>query len=182
MTKLNIQIYTKELQKRLAGDFDCGNPYINEFIKSPVSLDNSYGKTYVYLSDDNNFLIGFYNLGVGYIDYLKDNQRYKAGGAIHINEFALHSKFHSTLITYDNNGQKINLSDILLYDCLHRIKEIRENFLGYAFVTLCSTEEEYSLYSRRDFQEIGDDYGFSVELSEKKCKKMYLWLDENDIV
>ena len=33
MTKLNIQIYTKELQKRLAGDFECGNPYINEFIK-----------------------------------------------------------------------------------------------------------------------------------------------------
>jgi hypothetical protein len=179
--KLNIKLYTKELQERFAFNFHCGNSYIDQFIRNPISLDNSFGKTYVYLSDKEDIMIGFYNLGVGYVESVKNNQTYKIGGAVHINEFALDSKFHSVLISYDKDGRKINLSDILLNDCLDRIKNIREDTLGYAFVTLCSTEEGRSLYLRSNFEDLDDALNFSIENTEEKCSQMMLWIDQ-DIV
>lgn len=176
--ELNVKLFSQELQDRLASGFKCGNPHIDEFIKSPISLDDSYGKTFVYLSDNNDCIIGFYNLGTGYIEEIKDRYRYKIGGAVHINEFALDSRFHSIFIRYDENGQKINLSDVLLNECIHRIRNIRSEHLGYSFITLCSTEAGYNLYKRRDFEELDEALDFSIENTEEKCTQMYLWLDE----
>lgn len=180
--KLNIKLYTKELQDKYARDFSCGNPHIDQFIKNPLSLDDGFGKTYVFLSDGEKEMIGFYNIGVGDVESIGNQRSYKMGGAVHINEFALDKRFHNFLIRYDEEGKKINISDLLLNDCLKRIREIRETSLGYSFVTLCSNEEGHSLYLRTNFVDLDETLDFSIETSEIKCKQMILWLDQDDYI
>lgn len=46
--------YSHDLQERLSGIFDCGNSYINEFLRGVLSLDDGIGKTYVLLDDDDD--------------------------------------------------------------------------------------------------------------------------------
>ena len=179
---LNVKLFTRALQEKVADKFSCGNPHIDSFIKSPLSLDNSYGKTYAFLSSDEETLIGFYNLGVGYIEKTGDVITRKMGGAIHINEFALDLEYRNTLMGYDEEGKKVNLSDMLLNECLERIETIRQNSLGFSFVTLCSTDEGFSLYKRRDFEELEETMNFSVEYAEAKCTPMYYWLDQDDYI
>ena len=106
---LNIKYFTKSLQDKFAYDFSCGNPHIDAFIRSEKALDDSYGKTYVYLSDSEDVLIGFYNLGVGYIERTSGVVSYKTGGSVHLNEFALDLKYHNDLVGYDEEGKKLNI-------------------------------------------------------------------------
>ena len=40
---LNVRPYTPALQK-LAAKFDCGNSYLNQFLRSPDALDAGVGK------------------------------------------------------------------------------------------------------------------------------------------
>lgn len=85
----------------------------------------------------------YYNLGLGYIEQFDTGITRKIGGAVHINCFALDEKYHGLVQAVTEKGLKINLSDILLDDCMSRIEEIRRNHLGFMFVTLNSTKEGY---------------------------------------
>lgn len=178
--KLNVIRYNASLQK-LAFTFCSGNPYLDQFIKSPLSLDNNFGTTYVLLSEDQNIIIGYYNICMGYIEQIDYGNRKKLGGAVHINCFALDEKFHGLLQIETNNGVKVNLSDVMLWDCLDRIEKIRLERIGFAFITLCSTEEGYSLYERNGFLDLEDDMSFSVEESDVKCKLMYMTVEFEEI-
>ncbi|MDO4266226.1 MAG: N-acetyltransferase [Eubacteriales bacterium] len=175
----NIIPYTKELQC-LAQNFASGNDYLDRFLKSEESLTKYFGKTFVYVSEDNSHIIGYYNLGVGYIEQINNSVRYKLGGAIHINCFALDQKYHGLLQGYDADGQKINLSDVLLSDCLDRIHEMLGEKIGYAFVTLNSTQEGHSLYERNDFSDLEEDMNFSAEKSDVRCIPMYYSLQNEE--
>ena len=66
-TGINVVLYDASLQK-LASSFHSGNDYLDRFLKNSISLDDNFGKTYVFLSDDNQTIIGYYNLGLGYIE------------------------------------------------------------------------------------------------------------------
>ena len=48
---LNVRPYTPALQK-LAAKFDCGNSYLNQFLRSPDALDAGVGKTFVFLTEN----------------------------------------------------------------------------------------------------------------------------------
>ena len=68
-------------------------------------------------------------------------------------------------------------SDALLADCLNRITDIRENELGFAFVTLSSTDEGLYLYERNGFYPLEEDMKISKNPGEKTCSPMYLPID-----
>ena len=72
--ELNVGLYDASLQK-LASSFQSGNVYLDRFIKGNESLNDAFGKTYVYLSDDKSKIIGYYNLGVGYIEQLENGKK-----------------------------------------------------------------------------------------------------------
>lgn len=169
---LNVLPYTAALQQ-LASTFESGNDYIDSFLRHSMSLDSSFGKTYVWLSKDNDMIVGYYNIGTGCIEEEQGSHKYKLGGAVHINEFALDRRFQGQTEAYTEDGTKINLSDLLLYDCLQQIETIQQECVGFTFVTLCSTEEGYSLYKRNGFDELDDGLSFSIEQSELKCVRMY---------
>jgi hypothetical protein len=171
-SKLDTKLLDASLQK-LASDFHCGNQYIDLFLRSAQALDDSFGKTYVWLNESGDEIIGFYNISAGSVDYLEDGYRYKMGGAIHINEFAIKQRYQGVAVT-----EFANISDLLLDDCLERIKYIRNNHIGCSFVTLQSTKEGYSLYLRHDFEDIEEDMGITKnQPAEDGCKAMYMVID-----
>lgn len=181
--KLNVVPYDASLQK-LAFGFDSGNDYLDRFLKSAVALDDNFGKTYVYLSNDGEFIIGYYNIGVGYIEQVAAGAPRKMGGSVHINCFALDKRFHGRLQVKTSKGTAIYLSDMLLQHCIDQVYELREK-IGFTFITLCSTRQGYSLYVRNNFYDLEEDMSFSVEeeaafSSESEddfCAYMYLPLD-----
>lgn len=143
--------------------FSSGNDYLDRFLREPLSLDSGYGKTFIWLSEDETAILGYYNIGTGSVDEDLAGVKTKLGGAIHINCFALDKGFHGQTKGFTEAGEKINLSDLLLYDCLQQTESVRDDYVGFSFITLCSTEEGFNLYKRNGFEELDDSMRFSVE-------------------
>lgn len=171
--------YDMNLLKKYSNQFKCGNDYVNNFIRSEKSLANWFGKTYVWIAQ--NHIIGFYNIGMG---YLRNTSlpNYKEGGAVHLNYFAIDENYRHFIEVY-TEGIKIKSSDWLMMDLLKRLEEIRNNSIGFSFVTLSSTYQGHNLYLRSDFTDIADDEDlfFDTKEEENGCIPMYYCMDENYI-
>lgn len=174
--RINVVQYDAGLQK-LASSFHSGNDFLDHFLRDSRSLDDNFGKTYVFLSEDSQTIIGYYNLGLGYIEQNDCGVVRKAGGAVHINCFPLDEKYHGLVQTYTAEGVRINLSDILLDNCMERTENFRNEHVGFSFVTLNSTREGYNLYIRNGFDKIEDDMSFAKEESDMECIPMYFAMD-----
>ena len=94
--KLNVFMFDASLQK-LASNFYSGNTYLDRFLRENISLDEDFGKTYVFLTDAQDTIIGYYNIGVGDIEQENFGVSQKIGGAVHINCFALDEKYHGLM-------------------------------------------------------------------------------------
>ena len=60
--RINVVRYDASLQK-LASSFHSGNDYLDRFLRKSDSLDDNFGKTYVFLSDDNSPMF-FYQMTI----------------------------------------------------------------------------------------------------------------------
>lgn len=165
MNKYLTVKYTEKMQKELPKSFDCGNSALTAFLKNYESLDNSFGITYVILSGTE--IMGYYNIGTGYIE---NESHIRVGGTVYINCLAIDKKYQK------KKFMNSYYSDILMNDCLKRIEEIRKE-VGFAFVTLSSTDEGYNLYSRNGFCELETDMKMAKNTGEDTCIPMYLPLD-----
>lgn len=179
---LNIHPLSPELLP-LAERFSSGNTYLDGFLQNgDYSLNTNIGKTYVFLAEENNEIIGYYNLGMSSVDRAEEisgNSRYiRMGGAVNINYFALDERYHRQVYDALPSGDKIYLSDILLIECLGRLEGITSQHIGATFVTLNSTKEGYNLYKRNGFQELEYDMRFTMEDSDHDCTQLYRWIDE----
>ncbi len=177
---MNIEKYTPKYAG-LAKDFECGNIVIDNFLKSGDALDENQGITYILLSDDKNFIIGYYNIEVSRVDQIEnigDNVLYKPmGGAVNINYLAIHSDYQGTKIA-EIDDRKIYLGDYLLRDCEKRILSLRKE-VGIVFITLYSTEQGYHLYHERNsYEDFEEDMSTFVQESDQKCYKLYKCVDD----
>lgn len=159
--------------------FSCGNIVIDKFLKSGDALDENQGITYILLSDDKDFIIGYYNISVGRVDQIEvigDNTYYMPmGGTVNINYLAIDKRLQHTPIV---EGSKFYYGDYVLRDCEKKILEIRK-IIGIAFVTLYSTEEGYHLYhNRNSYEDFEDDMSTFVNESDGSCYKLYKWVDD----
>lgn len=178
---MNIIKYTIEHQ-HLASIFDCGNIILNNFLKSTNALDENQGITYIMVSDNKDFIIGYYNISVGRVDLIEQTETtvvYKPmGGSININYLAIHSKYQHTHIGNLPSGQKIYLGDYLLRSCEKTILALRKH-VGIAFITLYSTQEGYNLYHNRNSYEIFEtDMNTFIEERDLECYKLYKCIDD----
>lgn len=139
--------------------FHSGNQYLDSFLHGIDAFDSGFGKTYVWLTKENDAICGYYNLSTGYIEQLDGDQRVRAGGSIHVNGFALDEKWRGHVLQDDPESGKITLADILLNECLVRIESFRVH-IGFSFVTLCATQEGYNLYARNNFYPLEYDMAF----------------------
>lgn len=156
---------TEKMQDKLSQSFDCGNSALTAFLKSHEALDNFFGITYVILSDSG--IIGYYNISTGHIE---DETHIRMGGTVYINCLAIDIKYQK------KKFMDSYYSDVLLNDCLKRIEDLR-NKVGFAFVTLSSTDEGYHLYDRNGFCQLEDDMKIAKNNGEDTCIPMYLPLD-----
>lgn len=156
--------------------FECGNIYLDNFLHYNRALDKNECVTYIMLDEVNHIGMGYYSLSAGDAEYNADRMR-KLGGAVYIKAFAVDKRLHGIVAGTASNGNKWKLSDLLMDECLNRISYIRENYLGFEFVTLSATRAGYNLYRRHGFEDIREDMSFSIEESEDGCKPMYLALD-----
>ena len=117
--------------------------------------------------------MAYYNMTTGAILDLC-NDGLKIGGSIHLNKFALAKKHHGSY--YQDGEEKIKLSDFIFYSCLANAIKLRE-YVGFSFITLCSTNEGFSLYRRAGFEPVDDDMSVAHDSTEKGCHEMYLALD-----
>lgn len=161
-------VYNREIQEKCSLQFQCGNEALDLFLQSGLSLDASFGKTFVTIFNDR--IIGYYNIGTGHIE---DENVIRYGGSVYINYLAVDQSFQKVKI-----NEEWYFSDVLMLDCIGRIKKIRENdILGFTFITLSSTEEGIGLYSRNGFELLEDDMIVAKNEGEYTCKGMYLPLD-----
>lgn len=176
--KINVktEAFTKDT-RNLAESFFSGNEFLDQFIKSLDAFNDGIGKTFIWVNDERTEMIGYYNMGVGYIDMYNGDDKYKIGGSIHLNFFALDRKYRGIISSYDN-GQALKISDFLFSDFMGKVFHLRRNYIGFSFVTLAATDEGKSLYERHYFEELDADLHFSFKDDEKGCIPMYLALDE----
>lgn len=99
---MRFEKYTSEYS-HLASEFRCGNIVIDDFLKNGDVLDKNQGITYILLSDDEDFIIGYYNISVGRVDQLEEVGecvRYiPMGGAVNINYLAVDERLQHTQIS-----------------------------------------------------------------------------------
>ncbi len=165
--------------QNVASSSDCGAPVYNSFLRSPKAIDPSYGKTYVLPTMDQSEIVGYYNIGTSCVEFFDGYQSLKQGGSIHINYLALDQDFRG-VIAFNTPEGRVFWSDILLDDCLQRIKYIREEHVGFQFVTLTASKAGILLYKRRGFSELDEGMSMSLSDDEKSGKgvQMYLPLEE----
>lgn len=173
MNRYKTVLYS-EKYRNFAHDFHSGNSSIDSFLRDEQSLKKWFGKTFIWL--DRNLIVGFYNIGVGYIRD-RDYSNYKIGGSVHLNYFAVNQAYRNAYKIMLPDNSFLKTSDILLNDMLQRVDEIRNNWLGFSFVTLSSTERGYPLYKRNNFDELEDGLEFDNKDDEDNCIQMYLCLD-----
>lgn len=164
---------------QLSKSFSCGNIVIDKFLKSSDALDENQGITYILLSDDRDFIIGYYNISVGRVDQIEtigDIVRYMPmGGSVNINYLAVDERLQHTQMI---KTQKFYFGDYILRDCEKKIIALRKE-IGIAFVTLYSTEEGYHLYHDRNcYEDFEEDMSTFVEEINKSCHKLYKWVDD----
>lgn len=164
--KYITEAYTRDIQKSLSSEFDCGNDALTSFLKNYESLDNMFGKTYVMISE--NKIVGYYNISTGCVE---ENTGVRMGGTIYINCFAVDKRFQKI------KRGKYYISDIILADCITRINNIYDDFLGFSFITLSSTEEGRHLYERNSFLTLEEDMRIAKNSGELRCVPMYLPID-----
>jgi len=165
--------------KTLAKNFTCGNLVIDNFLRNGDALDENQGITYILLSDDKTFIIGYYNISVGRVDQVVSigNSIYyiPMGGSVNINYLAIDEKLQHTPLV---DGKKFYYGDYVLRECEKKILNLRSQ-IGIAFVTLYSTEEGYHLYHDRNcYEDFEDDMSTFVKESNSQCYKLYKWVDD----
>lgn len=164
--------YTADVQGRLAPSFDCGNAFINVFLKGTEALDHGLGATYIFLSDDADSILGFFNIGVNCIRQIEEQQTVFMGGSVHINEFAIHKDLQGKAI----EGTGIRFSEYLFQQCINVIMELR-NKVGFSFITLAANTAGERLYKRMGFEFLDEDMAFDRASSEISCVNMYRGID-----
>lgn len=170
--KVSFFKLTREIYKSIASKFNSGNDVVDNFINGSECLDPGIGATYVILND-KNFIVAYCNITTGCI-VDSANNNLKIGGSIHLNKFGLDKKYQGVHIGPADSGLK--LSDVLFCKIVDYVVSMRE-YIGFSFVTLCSTQEGLHLYQRTGFESVEDDMAIVQDESEKGCYQMYYPLD-----
>ena len=105
--------------KALTDNLSCGNIIIDNFLKSNDALDENQGITYVLLSDEKDFIIGYYNISVGRVDQIEtigDSVCYiPMGGAVNINYLAVDERLQNTKVVDDCTNRTSEVISSIIY-------------------------------------------------------------------
>lgn len=167
-----------EEQRGWLGKFNSGNPYIDRFLQGSEAWDESIAKTFVWLNEQDENIIGYYSLSAGSLCEMEDDWLYDLGGAAYIKCFAIDRQYQRHNSAVRMQDVEINYSHLLLRDCIKRVRSIREKSLGLSFITLHATQEGEKLYIAHGFDTLLPDMVLATDREALQCKPMYMDLDE----
>lgn len=164
---------------KLVKEFECGNDYIDEFLKRKAVCDNQ-STTHLLIEKSNNLLLGFFSLSASGISFNmssgnvpRDKKNRFNISAIEIDFFAINKPFQHMFFDEitELENEKYFLSDILFEKIMEFIIEIKE-YVGFRSVVL------YSVPNSKDKNkplDIYERFGFvSFEDYMEQDKKRFL--------
>lgn len=135
------------------GDFDCGEPSLNDFLRRYARQNDAKGisRTYVMLEEGSSIIVGYYTLSSGSISFetLPDDHsqtpKYPVPTA-HIGRLAV-----------DRTRQGQGLGAMLLADALKRVRQISNQMGIYAVTVPALHEKAKTFYEAFGFIALKDD-------------------------
>ena len=149
MKIISIQNSSKQLLKY----FDCGEPFLNEYLKQYALKNdsNSSAKTFLCVDDEEKNLIGYFSLCTSSIqfneyepEYLEKIPRYPIS-CIKIARLAVAKEYQ---------GHKIGA--YLLKECFAKILKISST-VGFYLIVVDAKESSYGFYEHYGFTKLKED-------------------------
>lgn len=164
---------------QLASHFDCGNYYINYFLRTE-SLNNDISKTYLLVDEEAQYILGFFSLSADtLVEILEREQYQQMGPAIRIYMFAVDKKYQHQKFNFCK--KQCTIASFLLSYCIKKIKSIVQKNIGACFIILSSTHEGYQLYRNKgDFEVLDEDMKFIDIVGSTNMIDMYRNIEIQD--
>lgn len=166
--------------------FDCGNSAINSFLKFNAleSSDNNEAKTYIFLNELENKVIGFFSLRCSaiYCDISvskEDNKSNTDGGrtinfpAIEIDYFAIDIEYQGLKYDEIDDDELFTLSDALFGDILGICLEVSK-IIAFKFLILYSVPNAINFYKKHNFKEFYIFMNRINNMHVEDCMPMFL--------
>ena len=151
------------------GDFECGTPELNEFLKkfARQNAKLEVSRTYVAVNPGQVQVLGYYTLRAGEVacgnlpkDEAKKLPRYPVP-IVHLARLAVHR---------GESGK--GLGEFLLVEALGRSLRASEEIGAFAVEVIAKNDSAKRFYEKYEFRELADDR-FHLYLSMKKLKKLF---------
>lgn len=147
--------------------FDCGNEYINHYIKR-VAVNDVDSTSFAYIDNEKNRAVCVYSLCCSGIVANQYNKLY-IYPAVEIKIFALdkeyqHKKANNTEDTY---------GDIFLAYVINSIGEFTDNYCGAGRIVLYAVPEYENFYKRNFFKNFQDFMSPDESMVNEDCVPMF---------
>lgn len=145
--------FTKKLltysEQKYCDDFDCGNEYINNFVRNKA-VDDVDSTTFLYVDNNTGKVVCAYTLSCSGI-VAELNEKIYIHPAVEIRIFALSNEYqHKRYDEYNTYG------DIFLADVISSIDYFTENYCGASRIVLYAVPQYKTFYERNSFKTFCD--------------------------
>lgn len=151
--------------------FDCGNNYINDYLKNQAKNDDAV--TYLFIDNSDGSLLAFASIRCSGIRTKKEKTVYTQS-AIEIKYFAVDSKYHKLPYGSDRDDEHYYFSDQILMDICKICRTISEEHVSASHIILYSVPDAKQFYSRNMFGEFNDYMQFDEYDVIDGCIPMFL--------
>lgn len=166
--------------------FNCGNFVINEFLKFKAleSSNRNESKTYIFLNELENKVIGFFSLKCSaiYCDISinrEENETNVEGRrtinfpAIEIDYFAIDEEYQGLKYDETEDDEPFNLSDALFGDILGVCLEVSK-IIAFKFLILYSVPDAVNFYKKHNFEEFYKFMNKMNNMHVEECIPMFI--------
>jgi GNAT superfamily N-acetyltransferase len=151
MEKFTIERFNRSRHER--GDFCCGNPPMDEYLRTLVSQyeKRKIGTTYVAVQPDQDRVLGYYTLSSGSVPFVHLPPKIAKKLPRHPVPVVLLAR-----LAVDQSVQGHGMGSDLLLDALHRIEELSESLGIFAAEVEAIDQKAKSFYLKFGFQPLLD--------------------------
>ncbi|MBT2716969.1 hypothetical protein [Bacillus sp. ISL-57] len=142
---------------------------------SKEDKDNGKGLTFLFVSEDEEYLYGYYSLFATSIVYADDESDEFVGiPSIELKLFAINNDLSGKGFVSSIDGKSYKYSDMLLASIIADIKYYSDELIGIQAIVLRSTKKALNFYLGNNFSEFSDYLNLPYDGFSKKCIHLIL--------
>jgi len=139
-------------EKHVIEDFDCGNGFLNDWLKKYALANSRANASKTFVVSINQEVIGYYSLAMGSVDYEEATPRIKKGLARHPIPVVVLGR-----LAVDLRYQKKRLGISLLKDAFLRALTVSEHIGARAVFVIAKDENAKGFYEKHGFCSLPSD-------------------------